>query len=152
MTPLPRYIYRALRHEEVDAGIVLIPKARGVYQAEPILPFKLPIDLEENAKNARQRHQHNSDKYRTSYVSTTPHFYRAEHYATYSDPARGYVPTKTIAIIDTMRFDTLGVSGFPVAEDFELYQITKPEDDEIILEYRGGHEFPKEVIVKVRNL
>jgi hypothetical protein len=149
---IPRYIYRALRRAEIDAGIVLIPKARGVYQAEHILPLGLPFVLEESPKSARQRHQHDSHRYPTSYVSTTPHFYRARHYATCSDPARGYVPTKTVVIIDTTAFDALGISAYPVADDFELYQISKPEDDEIILEYRGGHEFPKEVIIEVRKL
>jgi hypothetical protein len=62
------------------------------------------------------------------------------------------VPTKTVVIIDTTAFDALGISAYPVADDFELYQISKPEDDEIILEYRGGHEFPKEVIIEVRKL
>ncbi len=151
-TDLPRYLYRALRLAEIDAGIVLIPKARNVHQAEPILPQKLPFDFVESPKNARQRHQWDSDRYPTSYVSTTPHFHRAHHYATYSDPAAGIVPTKTIVTIDTTTFVALGVSAHPVSNDFELYQISKPEDDEFILHYPDGHKFPKKVIADVTEL
>jgi hypothetical protein len=114
--------------------------------------MKLPFDFGQKPEHARQRHQYDSHQYPTSYVSTTPRSERAEYYARYSDPDRGIVATKTIVTIDTTRFDALGISAHPVADDFELFQISKPEDHEIILEYRGGHEFPKDVIIEVRKL
>ncbi len=132
MKSLPRYLYRALRPAEIDAGIVLIPKARNLYLAEPILPMELPFDLIENPKSARQRHQYDSHQYPTSYVSTTPLFERSKHYATYSDPVAGIVATKTIVKIDTTTFDTFGIVAHHVATDHAPFQISKPEDDEII--------------------
>jgi hypothetical protein len=149
---LPRYLYRALRQKEIAAGIVLIPKARNLYQAERILPEVLPFDLGENPKSARQRHQRDSDQHSTSYVSTTPIFARARYYATYSDPSREIVPTKTIVTIDTTTFDVLGIVAHHVGTEFTPDQISKPEDDEFLLEYRGEHEFPREIIADVTRL
>jgi hypothetical protein len=149
---LPRYLYRALRPAEITAGIVLIPKARNLYLAERILPEVLPFDFVENPKSARQGHQRDSHQYPTSYVSTTPLLERAEYYATYSDPSREIVPSKIIVTIDTTTFDALGIVAHHVATEFTPDQISKPEDDEFILEYRGGHEFPKEIITNVEML
>ena len=140
---LPRYLYRALRPEEITAGIVLIPKARDVYEAEPILPEKLPFNFVDNPKSARQGHQHDSDRYRTSYVSTTPILERAQYYAAIN---------KVIVTIDTATFDALGVVAHHVATEFASFQISKPQDDEFLLEYRGEHEFPKEIIADVEML
>jgi hypothetical protein len=144
---LPCYLYRALNRQEIAAENVLIPKARNLYQADRILPEGLPFDLGENPKSARQRHQHP-----TSYVSTTPHLARAKYYATYSDSSRQIVPIKTVVTIDTATFDALGIVAHHVATEFTPDQISKPEDDEFLLEYRGEHELPKAIIINVETL
>jgi hypothetical protein len=150
---LPRYLYRALNPTEIAAGNVLIPKARNLYQAKPILPLELPLDLVENPRNARQRHQYDSHRYPTSYVSTTPLLERAKHYALYSDPTAGIVvATRIIAKIDTATFDAFGIIARPTVAEFALFQISKPEDREILLEYRDGHEFPTGIIAGFINL
>jgi hypothetical protein len=53
--------------------------------------------------------------------------------------------------IDTATFDTFGIVAHYVA-DLPASQISVPEDDEIILVYRDGQEFPRDVIVTVTKL
>ena len=146
---IPRYLYRALRQEEIDAGCVAIPKARNQYKAGLILPFDLPESLEETARNARRQHQFNSQQYPLSYVSTTPLFERAKSYALNCDSGR--TATKVIVKIDTDTFEALGIDAYPTSE-FPPHQRSVPEDEEIILEYRAGHELPGAMIVEVLKL
>jgi hypothetical protein len=139
-----------LRQEEIDAGCIVIAKARNQYKAELILPFELPETLEKTARNARRQHQFDSHRYPLSYVSTTPLLERAEYYALNSKSGR--TPTKIIVKIDTDTFEALGINVYHTASEFRSYQIPVPQDDEFVLEYRGGHEFPKGIIADVLKL
>jgi hypothetical protein len=51
--------------------------------------------------------------------------------------------------IDTATFNALGVVPYRVADYCPPSQISVPEDDEIVLVYRGGQEFPEGVIADV---
>jgi hypothetical protein len=54
--------------------------------------------------------------------------------------------------IDTDTFGAPGINAYHTASEFRPYQIPVPEDDEVVLEYRAGHEFPKAIIADVLKL
>jgi hypothetical protein len=57
--------------------------------------------------------------------------------------------TRLIVTIDIATFNALGVVPYRVADYCPPSQISVPEDDEIVLVYRGGQEFPEGVIADV---
>ena len=152
MKELPRYLYRGLRHEEIDAGCILIPKAHRAFLAQARLPINLPFVLGERVEHAVREHQWvEKDKtsgerkplHKTSGVSTTPHFQRA---------VQNYGRDGVIVKIDTSLFETHGVLAHAVADFVDERFICAPEDEEIILVCDKGYEFPKEIIVEVKPL
>jgi hypothetical protein len=147
MKKLPRYLYRGLRHEEIDAGCVLIPKAQRPFLAQARLPINLPFVLGERVEHAVREHQQvKKDKatgeekplHKTSGVSTTPHFQRA---------VQNYGRDGVIVKIDTSFFETHGISAHAVADFVDEPFICAPEDEEIILVCKKGYKFPNEIIV-----
>jgi hypothetical protein len=78
-----KYLFRALRREEIEAGNVLIPKGQGPFQADPRLGIdtRLPFKLGPTEEHAVRQHQWNQSGFPTSGVSTTPHISRAKYYA-----------------------------------------------------------------------
>lgn len=83
--------------------------------------------------------------FETSGISTTPHLHRAQHYATTHN-------NNIIVTINTAMFDDLGICAHRVADCVDSSLISIPEDDEIILVYPDGHEFPPGLIVSVTVL
>ena len=154
MKDLPPKLYRALRREEISAVYILIPKAKRPFVADPRLPNVLPWDLGTHIPHAVREHQWDKPgfRYETSGISTTPHLCRARYYAEYCDPMRHIAATKIVVTIDTTAFGRLDIYAHQVVDCVNTLHISVSEDDEIILEYRGGHEFPKEIIVGVTKL
>jgi hypothetical protein len=141
MKELPRYIYRGLRREEVDAGCTLIPKAQRAFLAQAKLPNVLPFILGERVEHAVREHQWEG-KYETSGISTTPHFHRAVYYARH----------KIVVKIDTSSFVKHGILTYSVAENVNETLICVPEDEEIVLVCQKGYMFPKEIISEIIKL
>ena len=142
---LPRYLYRALRQEEIT-GIDLIPKAQKPFLEPARLPQISPFMLGDRPEHAVRAHQWDKppDKqFETSGISTTPHLERARHYA---------AKHKIIVKIETAPFDTLGIVAYHVVDCCHPSHISVPEDDEIILVYPNGHKFPKGIITKIVRL
>jgi hypothetical protein len=141
MKELPRYIYRGLRHEEIDAGYILIPKAQRPFLAHPRLPINLPHILGQRVEHAVREHQWES-QYETSGISTTPHFHRAVHYARH----------KIVVKIDASLFGAHGILTHSVTDYVDEAFICVPEDEEIILVCKNGYVFPKEIIAEITRL
>ena len=148
MKKFPRYIYRGLRHEEIIAGCVLIPKAQRPFLAHPRLPITLPFNLGENLEHAVREHQWVEKEetsgelkplFETSGVSTTPHYYRAMHYA----------KNKVIVKIDTIVFEMVGILAYVVSDYIDRDRICVPEDDEIILVCGKENPFPKKIVAEI---
>ena len=79
-----RYLYRAVRKEEIDAGNILIPKSQEPFRSDPIfgtMDMNFPIEFG-SVTNAIRHHQWQKERpypwqkeqIPTSGVSTTPHF------------------------------------------------------------------------------
>jgi hypothetical protein len=149
MTALPRYLYRALRGEEISAGCRLIPKAQKAFLEPPRLKQVLPFTLGDRLEHAVRAHQWDEpgNQYKTSGVSTTPHLERARYYAENDGPSTK--AGRMVATIDTALFEMLEISAHRVADYVERSMITVPEDDEIVLLCQDGHQFPKELIVEI---
>jgi hypothetical protein len=137
MKNLPRHVYRGLRPEEIDAGCILIPKSQRSFVAHPRLPLSLPFILGERPEHAVREHQWES-KFETSGISTTPHFKRAAHYA------NGEIIVK----IDTSLLEAHEICIYPVADYVDRQFICVPEDEEIILVFKDGCVFPREIIIE----
>jgi len=107
-----------------------------------MLPQVLPFVLGERAGNAVRAQQWDGN-YPTSGVSTTPHLWRAEHYA------RRH---RKIASIAVNRLEAFGILMFRVSEHVHASLICLPEDDEVILVCPGAEAFPKEIIQEIFEL
>jgi hypothetical protein len=139
-----RYLYRALRIEEIEAGYVLIPKSNGPFRAGPRLGIdtRLPFILGPTTENAVRQHQWGQKGFPTSGVSTTPHYHRAEFYAQ---------KHRIVLRIDRSLLEQYGIAEFEVREYLKTYSkdIAVPEDDEIIIVKNDGSMFPQEIIDRV---
>ena len=139
-----KYLYRALRKEEIDAGNILIPKSQEPFRSDPIfgtMDMNFPIEFE-SVTNAIRHHQWQRG-IPTSGVSTTPHFERAKFYA-----KRNGVIVK----IDCQLLSKYGIIEYDVDGYLKPGEIAVPEDDEIILVKEDGGSFPKKIIVGVNIL
>ncbi|PIW34158.1 MAG: hypothetical protein COW28_00725 [bacterium (Candidatus Ratteibacteria) CG15_BIG_FIL_POST_REV_8_21_14_020_41_12] len=141
-----KYLYRALRKEEVNAGNILIPKSQGPFRSHPRLSIdtNLPFWLGERKEYAIRQHQWQQSGFPTSGISTTPHFERAKFYA----------QDGVIVKIDRQLFGKYSIKEYVVKEYLEKFpeDIAAPEDDEIILVKEDDGPFPKEVIKEVIRL
>ena len=95
-------------------------------------------------RNAVIMHQRNSEKYRTSGISTTPNYERAVLYATHHGKS-GYVYK-----IDTALLDPHGVKAFPV--DHHVVRPAIPDDHEVILVAQDFGPLPDPIIVEVTEV
>ena len=103
MTPLlPSVLYRRLRQEEVDIGVLLLPKAQTPFLELPRLPLTLPFDFGLRLDHAVRHHQRGELDPLTSGVSTTPLLERAKWYG-----RNGSLP---IVVLDTSTFGRLGAT------------------------------------------
>ena len=77
-----KYLYRALRKEEIEAGNILIPKEQETFKKLPRLGIdtRLPFVMGETEEHAVRQHQWQQKGFLTSGISTTPHFERAKYY------------------------------------------------------------------------
>ncbi len=138
-----KFLYRALRPDEIERG-VLIPKKPGEPFVDSLrFPQVFPLRFGESPEHAVRSQQWDSDQYPTSGVSTTPHLKRAEHYAEHN---------RKIARIAVDRLEACGVQTFRVSKHVHASLITKPADDEVILVCPGAEYFPKDIIVEVFDL
>ena len=97
------------------------------------------VTLDESVENAVVAHQVNSTSFPTSGISTTPHYDRAQIYATYRSQ-KGIIYK-----LDRDTFLQYDVKEY-IVKDFTSYpQI--PEDDEVILVHEDLGYLPKEIIV-----
>jgi hypothetical protein len=92
--------------------------------------------------NAVIRHQLNQEGFPTSGISTTPHFERAQFYATHGGKRTGYVYK-----IDRSFLDMHDVQEFIVSEFTKCPSV--PEDDEVILVASDFGPLPEESVVDV---
>ena len=138
-----RYLYRALRIEEIEAGYVLIPKSNEPFRADPRfgIDMRFPITFG-STENAVRQHQWGQKGFPTSGVSTTPHYHRAEFYAQ---------KHRIVLRIDRSLLEQYGIAEFKVRKYLKTHpkDIAVPEDDEIIIVKNGGGIFPQEIIDKV---
>ena len=150
-----RYLYRAVRKEENDAGNIL-PKSQEPFRSDPIFGTDDMIFTAEgiefgSVRNAIRHHQWQKERpypwqkeqIPTSGVSTTPHFERAKFYA-----KRNGVIVK----IDCQLLSKYGIIEYDVDGYLKPGEIAVPEDDEIILVKEDGGSFPKKIIVGVNIL
>jgi hypothetical protein len=139
-----KYLYRALRKEEIDAGNILIPKSQGPFRSDRCFGIDMYFPIEfGSVTNAIRQHQWKQKGFQTSGVSTTPHFERAKFYA-----ERNGVIVK----IDCQSLSKYGIIEYDVDGYLKPGEIAVPEDDEIILVREEGGSFPKEIIVGVNIL
>ena len=136
-------LYRALRPDEIERGLLLAKKPTEPFVADLLLPFVLPVTLGKTLEHAVRAHQWDSNRWPGSGVSTTPHLERAKHYAKNH---------RTIAIISTDRLTEFGIQIFRVSEHVHSSLIARPEDDEVILVRPNADSFPKEIITEFLSL
>lgn len=136
----PRYLYRGLRQEEVDAGYKLIAKGVDTFE-HPRLPLNLPFRLSEGPTGTVFNHQNGHP---TRGVSTSFSIDRAIHYA----------GCDIVMRIDREKAKELGVQEYEVNKILKPERINKPEDQEVILAWNGTATFTTEIIdtiYKVEN-
>ena len=92
-------------------------------------------------------HQENSNVFKTSGVSFTPHYKRALYYAFHNNKFdEGYV-----IAVDRDRFIKYSITEFIVKEKATKYyfDVKFPEDDEVILVHKDDGELPKGIITDI---
>jgi hypothetical protein len=139
-----KYLYKALRKEEIDEGNILIPKSQGPFRSDPRFGIDMRFPIEFGSEtNAVRQHQWERNGFPTSGVSTTPHFEIAKKF--YAKRNR------LIVKINCQLFSKYGIKEYVVKEYLGKFpeDIAAPEDDEIILAKEDGGSFPKEIIEKV---
>lgn len=148
MDKCSKYLYRALRKEEIFAGNKLIPKSQEPFQKRPALGFDTKLGwcvLGKTKEYAIRQHQCPQDESPTSGISTTPHLERAEYYAK---------KERIIVKINRQLFNKHSIEECDVNKCLEKFpeDIAKPEDNEIILVKKDGGSFPKEIIEEVMKI
>ena len=150
-----RYLFRGVsRHQYFEQDSGLRPKQIGefkhVFRMGEIVNKRTGRSLRmgegavmgENESNPVLRHQIDPEGSPTSGISTTPHYHRAEHYATH-----GYSQDGCILKINRDLFEQYGIREF-VVKDF-VPRPSIPEDDEIILVAKNGGVLPVGILVEV---
>lgn len=138
-----KYLYRALRKEEIGAGNILIPKSQDTFSrpARFGIDMRFPIELHSET-NAVRQHQWKQKGLPTSGISTTPHLERAKNYN----------KNGVIVKIDRHSLTKFGIKEYDVDKYLILEDIACPEDDETILVNEDRASFPKEIIQAVLKL
>lgn len=146
---LPKHLYRGVNPEmhERNQGLI-VPKGEA---ASWLLfhggsaHYGDGSTYGRSAANAVVRHQEDSSKYRTAWMSFTPHEQVAAGYALYGGRLSGL-----IYVVDTNLLEAHGVVALRVA-DIATWP-TKPEDEEIVLRASNGGALPREVVVETRTV
>ena len=139
------YLYRALRQEEIKAGYILITKEQGTDHPLPLPNFERPPEedhpelFKDGTTNKSLWQKHGLPK---EGVSTTPSYERALHYAK---------KNKVIVRINKSLLPDYEIEEYRVADHLKDPEknISRPEDDEIILVYKNGKQLPKQIIVGI---
>jgi hypothetical protein len=141
-------VYRGVNatfHEQ--SGGRLIPKESGPFLKSPEYG-KSEFDnayFGHNELNAIIEHQLHQSGYATCGISTTPHYDRAEYYASHGgEHSKGFVYE-----IDTSVCDDLEVKVYVVDETVPSPAI--PEDEEVILVASECGELPNEIVSQVHE-
>jgi hypothetical protein len=138
-----KYLYRALRKEEIDAGNILIPKSIESFKSHPRLGIdtRLPFVLGEKEEYAVRQHQWKQSGFPTSGISATPYFERAKVYARQG----------VIVKIDRELLSKFGIKEYIVKDWLKKFpeDISVPEDEEVILVKEECKMLPKEIIIEV---
>jgi hypothetical protein len=140
---LGKFLYRALRPTEIKRRVLIPKKPFTPFVADLMFPQVFPVRFGKFPEHAVRAQQLDSNKYRTSGVSTTPHLKRAKYYAQRN---------RHIARIAVKRLAACGVQTFQVSEHVQPSLITKPEDDEVILVCPGAKYLPKDIVVDIFTL
>ena len=139
-----KYLYRALRAEEIEAGNILIPKLQDLFRANPRLGIdtRLPFALGPTEEYAFRQHQWKQIGFPTRGISTTPHYKRAEFYASRN---------KVIVKIDRKLLNKYDIIEYIVKDWLGITSndIAVPADDEVILVRNIDGDWPKEIISKI---
>ncbi|OIO38092.1 MAG: hypothetical protein AUJ72_03190 [Candidatus Omnitrophica bacterium CG1_02_46_14] len=134
------YLYRGLRPDEIEKGLLLPKKlGLGLFAQEALTPIKTPFTTGKNLDNAIRSHQkwkHGHPP--TSGVSTTTDLKAAVGYATHKGAHDG-----TIAFI---KRNILAQCGIQETDTAQNHECLFPKDQEIILFDNVGNAMPKEII------
>ncbi len=143
-----RYLYRGVSYAlHLKNGGRLVPKKDGPFVFTVSLSSNKPLRLDgswtvgTSEKNAKYLHQLDSDEFKTSGISTTPHFSRALIYARGKNGNNNSV----VYMIDRELLASAGVTEHVVAD-----MVTKPkipEDAEVILVSADGGILPADVVI-----
>lgn len=132
-----KFLYRALRKEEIEAGCSLISRSQEAFKEHPRLSINLPFKLGEGKEHAIRDHQ---DGVYKNGISTTPHF----------EIARKYAKEGVVAKIDRSKLVEQGVTEYVVKDSG--YYIKTAEDDEVILGKEGCLNLPSDIISEIINI
>lgn len=138
-----KFLYRALREDEISDGYKLIPKSFEEFNADPAFGVDDYFPLEFGSQtNAVRQHQWEQKGLPTRGVSTTPHLERAQWYG------------KRIGVvvkIDVAKLADFHIQMFDVNQTLkdEPSEIAVPEDEEIILVSNQVGNLPVEIIAEV---
>jgi len=140
---MSRFLFRALRENEIRAGNILVPKAQGEFVAEPRLDVDTRLDevvLVRTREYAVRQHQWQQNGFPTSGISATPHIDRAKYYCQHG----------VIVKIDRYLLPGHGIQEFFVKEWLGKHpeDIANSNDDEVILVSETGR-FPSHIIVEI---
>jgi hypothetical protein len=143
-----RYLYRGVSDTlHLKNGGRLVPKKDGPFVFTVSLSSNKPLRLDgswtvgASEKNADFFHQKNSDEFKTSGISTTPHFSRALVYARGKNGNNSGV----VYMIDRELLASAGVTERVVADTVTKPNI--PEDAEVILVTADGGTLPAHVVI-----
>jgi len=142
------YLYRGVSdsiHRKNNGRLVpkkIEPFRYGFHWGEEGLTWGSGATWGSSERNAVIRHQLNQEGFPTSGISTTPHFERAQFYATHGGKRAGYVYK-----IDRSLLDVHDVQEFIVSEFAKRSSV--PEDDEVILVASDFGPLPEEIVVDV---
>jgi hypothetical protein len=138
-----KFLYRALRPVEIKRRVLIPKKPSTPFVYNLMFPLEFPVRFGEQPEHAVRAQQLDSEKYKTSGLSTTPHLKRAEHYAK---------SNRTIVRIAVEHLATHGIEIYRVADYVPASLIIRPEDDEVILVRPGKNYLPKAIIVEFIEL
>ncbi|MDD5692190.1 MAG: hypothetical protein PHP10_03315 [Candidatus Omnitrophica bacterium] len=151
MNDFGRYLYRGVSEEMHRSGVGLQPK--GSSSSRTIIigerhdggdDFVVGEGIIGDSKdNTIIGHQHDSSRFSSSGVSTTPFFERAKIYATFNGKRKNGFVYK----IDRILLTENGVVEYRVADYTQYPKI--PEDNEVVLVGNNNGTLPQKIVIEV---
>jgi hypothetical protein len=137
------FLYRALNEKEIESGNILVPKSSNEFSGSLYPPFTPSADVGNSTRNAIKNHQTCSNTFPSKGISTTANY----------EIALGYAKTnKVIAIINRDLLKKYSIEQYVVKENIHSDDITKHQDDEVILVYKQTGALPKAIIHEIKNI